>query len=118
MSLLEQMKRLRLREERKKKQRNKNTTKWVAYKTISKNLPPWDAELQQHIIEYDKFGCEQHSWRKIRKDRYAKPEPFIFPEDVDYQESCAVLTSSLPELVKNSIDSCFIHVPAYVQSRT
>ena len=76
------MRKLKLRADRKKKQRSKNTTKWVAYKTISKNLPPWNAELMQHVIEYDKHGCEWHSWRRVRKDTYAKAEPFIFLEDV------------------------------------
>ena len=76
------MRALKLKAERKKQQRSKNTTKWVGYKTVSKNLPPWNVELQQHVIEYDKNGCEWHDWRPVRKDKYARAEPFIFPEDV------------------------------------
>ena len=84
------MKELKLRAERKKRQRSKNTTKWVAYKTLSKNLPPYNAELMQHVIHHFgigslegmKFECEEHSWRDVRKDKHAEAEPFIYPEDV------------------------------------
>ena len=77
------------------------------YVTPMENRAPWNAELMQHVIKVDDNGCEWHGWKTFKnKHRYVKAEPFIFPEDVDYQESCEVQRSKLPEPVKESIDSC------------
>ena len=89
MSLLDRMRELKLRAERKKENRRKNTRIWCNY--LSKR-PPWNQHLMQHVIHHFGVGsiegikfdeCEEHDWRKIDKDKYAKAEPFIYPEDVD-----------------------------------
>ena len=88
-SLIEQMRALKIKKE-KKRDKRPNTNRWVKY--ISKP-EPWGHDLMQHVINHFeacgvdaasrkeiKFRCENHEWRKIRKDKYAKPEPFIYPD--------------------------------------
>ena len=93
MSLLEQMRKAAKAKQSQVKVKVDDGWKWV---WVSKNRPPWNAELMNHEIYYEKIKSreglvqrvEWHYWSKneCELDADAKAEPFIYIEDLEERQ--------------------------------